>query len=404
MTDTSAESARLNQATRRLDRLGRLVQAQREARHAESVDELFFHMVNNTHQVVGYRQAALWSVEERGRVVAVSGLPETEPEAPYMVWLGKLFCHIDRVGEPQATRIEAADLPTDLGDAWLEWLPACAIALALTDPTGRRLGVLFLARQDAWDDDDEYLLAQLIDSYGHAWMALLNRRSFIRRAARHTVGRLIPWLMVAAVIGVMFMPIRQSVLAPAEVVAADPSIVRARIDGVISVIHVSPNEPVAKGQPILDLDPTDWRNRMRVTLLALEVAKAEYRLVAQKAVFDNKSKARIAVLKGRVQTQAAQVKRVRDQLLLLQVHAVRGGIAIYANPSDWIGRPVVAGEKIMQIAEPSQVELAIMLPIADAINLKPGAEATFFLNIDPQTPLGAQVLTSSFRATDTKEQ
>jgi multidrug efflux pump subunit AcrA (membrane-fusion protein) len=172
---------------------------------------------------------------------------------------------------------------------------------------------------------------------------------------------------------------------------------------VISVIHVAPNEPVTKGQPILELDPTDWQNRMRVTILALEVAKAVYRLAAQKAVFDNKSKTRVAVLKGRMDAQVAKVKRVRDQLLLLQVHAVRDGIAIYANPSDWIGRPVVAGEKIMQIAEPSKVELEIMLPIADAINLKPGAEAEFFLNIDPQNPLAAEVLSSSFRATQTAE-
>ena len=369
----------------------------------ESVDELFFHMVNNTHQAVGYRQAALWSVERRSRVVAVSGLPETEPDAPYIVWLTKLFRRIDHAWEQPATRIEAADLPEDLRDAWLEWLPAHGIALRLMDPRERRLGMLFLARQDAWDDDDEYLLAQLADSYGHAWSALLNRRSFIRRAAGNAAGRLVPWLVVAAVVGLMFVPIRQSVLAPAEVVAADPSIVRARMDGVVSVIHVAPNQPVAKGQPILDLDPTDWRNRMRITVLALEVTKAEYRLAAQKAVFDNKSKARVAVLRGRMEAQAAKVKRVRDQLRLLAVHAARDGIVIYANPSDWIGRPVVAGEKIMQIADPLKVELEIMLPVSDAINLEPGAETVFFLNIDPQTPLGAVVRSSSFRATRSAE-
>ena len=66
-------------------------------------------------------------------------------------------------------------------------------------------------------------------------------------------------------------------------------------------------------------------------------------------------------------------------------------------------RPVVAGEKIMQIADPAKVELEIMLPISDAINLEPGAETVFFLNIDPQTPLGARVRWSSFRATATAE-
>ena len=403
MIDQSADSARFDQATRRLERLGCLVQAQREARHAESVDELFFHMVNNTHQVVGYRQAALWSVEGHGRIVAVSGLPETEPDAPYIVWLTKVFRRIDHAWERPATRIEAVDLPENLRDAWSEWLPARGIALPLTDPTGQRLGMLFLAQRDALDDDNEYLLAQLADSYGHAWSALLNRRSFMRRAARHAAGRLTAWLVVAAAVGLMFVPIRQSVLAPAEVVAADPSMVRARMDGVVSVIHVAPNEPVRKDQLILELDPTDWQNRMRVTELSLEVARAEYRLAAQRAVFDNKSKARVVVLKGKMEAHAAKLKRVHDQLRQLQVHAARDGVAIYANPSDWIGRPVVAGEKIMQIADLAKVELEIMLPISDAINLEPGAETVFFLNIDPQTPLGARVRSSSFRATETTE-
>lgn len=403
--DGSVDPAQFARAAQRLERLGRMIQAQREARHAATLDEFFFHMANNTRQVVGYRQAVVWSVEGRpgGRIAAVSGLPETEPEAPYTVWMSKVLRHIGVDVDRAATPIESKDVPPDLRDQWPDWLPAFGLSLGLIDPVGRPLGALFLAREEAWDEDDEYLLAQLADAYAHAWANLLARRSLLRRAARHAIRRRIPWLVAAMLAGAMFIPMRQSVLAPAEVVASNPTIVRARIDGVVNRIHVAPNEPVREGQLVFDLDATDLRNRLQVAQQALEVARAEYRVAAQKAVFDNKSRSRLAVLKGKMDTQAAKVKRVADQLRLVEVRAARPGLALYADPNDWIGRPVVAGEKIMQIADPAAVELDIMLPVSDAINLEPGAEVVFFLNIDPENPLRARLRSSSFRATATAE-
>ena len=59
-----------------------LLQLQRRARQASSLDALGFVIVNETLQLAPYRQAALWSTAGLGRVAAVSGLQQPDPTAP----------------------------------------------------------------------------------------------------------------------------------------------------------------------------------------------------------------------------------------------------------------------------------------------------------------------------------
>ena len=67
-----------------------LLQLGRRARAADSVEALGFTMVNESRQLLPYRQAALWLGGRLGRVAAVSGVPQVEAHAPYEQWLGQM--------------------------------------------------------------------------------------------------------------------------------------------------------------------------------------------------------------------------------------------------------------------------------------------------------------------------
>ena len=147
------------------------------------------------------------------------------------------------------------------------------------------------------------------------------------------------------------------------------------------------------------LDPRAIENRLEVATKALAVAEAEYRQAAQQAVFDDKSRAQIAILKGRADQKRADVTYAKSLLERIHVTASRAGIALFDNPNDWIGRPVTIGERLLEIADPTQAELEIWLPVADAITLKPGADVDFFLNVAPDAPLHAKLYQASYQAT-----
>ena len=80
----------------------------------------------------------------------------------------------------------------------------------------------------------------------------------------------------AAVLAVLFLlPVRQSVLAPAEVVPLEGQVVAAPLDGVIARFVVQPNQPVRSGDVLLRFEDTSLRAQADVAERSLQVAEAE---------------------------------------------------------------------------------------------------------------------------------
>jgi phosphotransferase system IIA component len=393
--------------------LGTLVQLLKRARRAESAEELGFVMVNETHALLPYRQAALWqrNAHAAGKVVAISGAAVTERNAPFTLWLNPAFAKLDdETGQEMAKagirRVDAASVGSGsassgsaLGEAWSEWLPAHGLLIPLQAEAEPALGALLLAREQPWSDGDIHLMSELADGYAHAWLRFRGRHRRSLAAVLFGRGQLVKLVIAAALVGILCLPVTLSALAPAEVVAFQPTIVRAPLEGIVDHFEVQPNEHVEAGQLLLTLDPRAIENKLDVAAKALAVAEAEYRQAAQQAVFDDKSRALMAVLKGRAEEKRADVTYNQSLLDRVKVTATRSGLAIYDDPNAWIGKPVAIGERLVEIADPAQAEIEIWLPVADAITLKTGADVDFFLNIAPDSPLRANLRQASYEAT-----
>jgi hypothetical protein len=271
------------------------------------------------------------------------------------------------------------------------------VPLAL-DPS-HEIGALLLAREQPWTDGERHIVQELADGFAHAWAGFLGgrRRSLLTRIWGGR--RFVKFAIAAAIVGALWLPITLSALAPAEVVPFKPTIVRAPFEGVVDHFTVEPNAPVREGQTLLELDPRAIQNKLDVASKAVAVAEAEYRQAAQEALFDDKSRAKLAVLKGRTEQRRADVTYAQSLLDRIHVTASRSGLALFDDPNDWVGRPVTIGERLLEIADPGAAELEIWLPVADAITLQPGAEVEFFLNISPGSPLRAKLHQASYEAT-----
>jgi len=167
---------------------------------------------------------------------------------------------------------------------------------------------------------------------------------------------------------------------------------------VVDHFAVQPNDEVKDGQLLLELDSRAIKNRLDIAREALKVAAEEFRVVSQQAFFDEKSRGQQAVLKGRMDQKAAEVAYAQSLLERVQVVATRAGIAVFEDPNEWVGKPVSIGERLLEIADPAEVEIEIWLPVADAIALKLGTEVEFFLNIAPDAPLAAKLRQTSYQA------
>lgn len=387
--------------------LATLLDMAHRARHAGERVELDFLAVNGSHMLAPYRQAVLW-FEDR-KVCALSGVVQIEANAPYVQWLERLCCRAP------AGALTAADFEDEVAAEWTEWLPAYALWLPLPagdGPAPLARGGLLLARDTPWLEHEISLLGEWCDILRHAYAALarpapwspfaLKTRWQQRIAHERKAG--LPWwrrrkAQVALGVAVLLcLPVRLTILAPGELVPANPAAIRSPLEGVIERFHVKPNQLVKKGDPLLDFDQAQLDSRYQVASQALATAEAEYRQSLQQALTDSKSKGLLSSLQGKIEERRAESEFLHGQAERARILAPRDGIALFDDPSEWIGRPVMTGERIMRIATPQDVEVEAWLGVGDAIPLAEGAETSLYLGASPLQPVTARVRYVSYEA------
>lgn len=392
----------MDNTERQLLGLSTLLQLEKNIRHASTQDEFNFIVVNETQQLFQYHQAVLWKHRASGKskITAVSGLADIDVNSPYINWLSDIFNYLLQHGSPKKTRmISVDDLPAGLHRGWSEWSPAYCLWCPLVSPSGEFLGGIWLTRDRHWDDNEISLLERLTDAYAHAWTTLIGHESsWEKKVIASLVSKKIRLATLLALVIILVLPIRQSVLAPAEIVAYKPLVVSAPVDGIIKQFHIQPNTQVKKGQLLFSLDDTALRNRYEIAKKSLDVARANFLQVSQKAFSNEKSKGELALLKARVDQKTAEVNYTAELLERIDVRAENDGVAVFTDINDWIGQPVQIGQKVLFLADSENTELQIWLPVDDAINLEPGSEVRVFLNIDPTNPLQAKIRQTSYEA------
>lgn len=348
--------------------------------------EVAFLAVNLAHTLIPYRQAALWGRTDG--VIAVSGAATVESGPPYLLWLGQVFRHLSNLSIP--TALTAAALPAGLTEQWGEWLPVHALVLPMDGET------LLYARDEAFAEQEIALLAHLASLVRVSRLALLPRATLSQRL-KAADGRRTRIGAIAA-LAVALFPVTGSVLAPADSVPAHPIIVRAPLDGVVDHIAVQPNDSVSEGQPLFELDATQLTGRLDVARQQWATAEAEYRQAAQAMVFDVKAKAQVAILAGKAEEKAADVRLLESQLARISVKSPRAGVVVFDDPTDWIGKPVAVGEKVMAVADEKDTEIDAWVAVADVGEVTAGARLTMFLNTAPLSPVHATVRSIAYEA------
>jgi len=378
-----------------------LLQLEKKVRHTHDGAEFGFVVVNETLRLLRYDQAVLWRLNGRAaRVAAVSGVDRPNRKSPYLQWLEKLcrFC-AGREAFRLPRRLTGEDVPKKLKPGWEQWVGGEGVWCPLLGGDGVLLGGLWLVREDQWQEAEIALLAQLADAYGHAWQALLCRPHWRRRwQGGAASGFLFRLLLLTAVVGAMFLPLRLSVLAPAQIVPVEPLVVSAPMRGVISEFVVQPNQPVKSGDLLFRFDDTETRNRLRVAEKALAETETELRRARQKSLFERDNAVDVDLLQARVAIKKAEVRYAAEELARVAVRANRDGIVLFADVNDWLGQPVATGEKVLLIADPARRELEVQVPVANAINMEPGAEVRLFLNVDPTLDVRAVIHRASYEA------
>ncbi len=373
------------------------------ARAANSVGELGFSIANDSYGLLGFRQALLFDGDTASApLLTVSGLARPTEDSPYLIWLRQAWPWLRAqcqevpgwIAQPRLGK----GVPAGLLDGWQEWWPAGVWAQPIARRSGERLGWALFLLDAPPPEPAAQALGRLAATWGYCWEMLAGKPRTSWRSRWQRLGRARRYALVAALLALLFIPVRHSSLAPAEVISLDAQAVTAPIEGVVKAIHVRPNQAVKAGETLFSLDDTTLRNRLEVAQKSVAVADAELQVATQKAFDSFQSKSDLALLSGRSNEKRAELEAIRAQLARVDIVAPRAGVAVFADADEWLGRPVTTGEKIMLLANPAKPGVMINLPAGDAIALEQGAAVKLFLTVMPLSPFDAKVSETSYQA------
>ncbi len=379
--------------------LAALTHLEGQVRTAKTIQELQFLSVNETRRLIPYEQAYLLSSGENGatdcRVLCASSVAVIERDAPVIRWLEQVGQALAQAGHgdtPMALTEETC--PESCREGWREYIRGYVFWCPLKHPDETVLGFWWFERDFPWQENDVAIVHRLAGSYAYAWKALSKRT----RSWSVTLKKPSAWLIAAAIVTVLCIPVPISTMAPVKVIAKEPVVVSAPMDGVIADVLVPPNTLVDQGRPLFRFEDTNIRNQFQVAERQLAVAQAEQTQAVQAGFLDGQRKADVPLKEAEVQLKATELAYARDMLEQIEVHAPKAGLVLYSDKADWVGKPVVVGERIMEIADPRQVELRIDLPVSDALLLREGAEAVAFFDALSLESFPATVSRTSYHA------
>ncbi len=364
----------------------------------DSLNALAFSIANDAYALLHYHQAlVLAQCGDDLELLCVSGLARPSEDSPYLVWLRRASRWLaSQVPDAQPRWLGRDSLapPDDIAEGWAEWWPSGLWCIPLHDRDAQRLGLVLFLLEAPPAENLVPLMEGVWQTWAHCWASFGQRRRLL--GWRPSKRQALVAMAVAALL--LLVPVRQTALAPAEIVSRQAQVVSSPIDGVIERMQVRPNQPVEAGTLLFSLDETTLRSRAEVLGKEVAVADAELMAASQRAFDNPQSKSELTLLNGRAQQRRAELAAVQAQLQRTRVRAPRAGVAVFSDPNDWLGKPVVTGERILQVADPAHPAMLIQLSVADAIALEPGAEVTLYLTAYPLSPLKGQVLETSYQA------
>ncbi len=376
-----------------------LLRTESEARRAATERELTFLIVNETRVLVRARQVFVLRRRRANQfhVKAVSSLDAVDRSSPLIRWVERIVKRLHKdagLGELREFVLPAYCDEKDTESRTYPFRNFLWVPLELRD--GDVFAGMLLTREQAWLSADTVVAKRLAGCFGHAWAALTGERPLRRQHALKSV------LAAACAVGVaaaMAIPVPLAVLAPGQVIPKDPYIIAAPIDGIVDEIVVDPNARVAKNHLLLRFVDTTLRNELELAESQVLLAESRLKRQSQAAFVDDEAKRELRLTISELHLKQTERDYAADLLSKATVRAPQSGIAVFTSKRDWKGKPVSAGERIMRIADPGNVEVEVRLPVDDAIELPADGRVKLFLDSDPLNAREARIVHVSHEAT-----
>lgn len=361
-----------------------------KANSTESKQALIFLMLNDTINVIHYNRATLWTWE--GTDLKILGVSASAKYNPLAEFATKLKTIIHKIPDLNSIKIINTSMPEFILPGVppqpfpssncpnILWLPIS------TDPESKLALCLERWETAEWMEDEIEVMGFLMKNYAAAWKRYSQPSIF-----QKLLTKPMAWAAVLGLLFFLLIPISMPISAPSEIVAKDPLVVNAPLEGIIKKIDVYPGQLVQKGELLLEYDPQVIQQQYETAKEEVKVTKAELDRAYILGMNNNEYLDQLTTLKYKLARDQAALDLAAKKKDQLKVTAKESGYVEISEPEKWEGNPVSLGEKIMTISDPKHSKVKIWIPEGDNYWIQPEKPIKVILNIAPEKTYSAKI-------------
>ena len=378
-------------------KIARLISLEKKTREAKSKDELNFLVVNETREIIDYTTSFLLlkSATDKFHINAISDIASIDRTAPLVTFVESIINHKTKINLKEIESIDLEQFSKKIKKQKPKNIPQYLLCIPIFSPQRGLQGYLLLARNKNFNENENELVQHLSRTYGHAYNTFLTNFSIKNFFKKNFTGKK-RWITISVIILIFLFPVRMTSTAPVEVVAKNPFLITSPFDGVVKKIIANNNDQTKPGDLLVLLEDIDLSNEFNLAKQSLQVAEKELLRTRQSSFTDNEQKSRLAELVAQVDLKRVELKSAERKLKNSKIYSEKKGVVIVDRKSDWQGKPVAVGEKILTIADPSNIEFLIWLPVKDSIVINQDANTSIFLDINPMSSYKGNIIRSTY--------
>ncbi len=218
----------------------------------------------------------------------------------------------------------------------------------------------------------------LRQGYGVAWDRFASWRfQDIIKSKKVLYGAILLLLLM------FLVPVPLRVVAPSEVIADEPYLIAAPLEGIVERVRVEPGASVQGGTLLFQYDKRVPLEDLATAEKEVQIAQSQLNRATTLGLNDPKALNEAAVWRMELAKQTVNLDLAKFKASQLDVKAPASGVAIFDNPDAWRGKPVVVGERVMVIADPNRTKVRIWIPEKDNVAIDPKNPVKVFEHIDP---------------------
>lgn len=359
-------------------------------------EALIFHIVNDSHHLIPYDRAYLFSFDPKKReLIGASGETAINTNSPLVTLLNETVSAIK--SPDSAASLTKEHFIESKGQLW-EKLQQETARTVLWIP------IFFDQKQilglwlEQWNTSTflvpisatiALMKESLATAYGIAWSRITHKKSLKKWLGLSWKKAAFATAILLACSLLIRIPLR--VAAPCEVVPKDPYLIRAPLEGVVDQLLVDPGQEVDIGTPLLEYDKKVILQALKSAEKDLLAKEFELKRTMVQGLKDSEVLNELALRTIEKQKALIKLNFNQYQASLLSVDAPQKGVIYLENPDIWRGKPVSVGEKILEISNPKETSVKIWIPEKDNIAFDTKKSVIIFLNSTPMTTYKAKI-------------